>query len=220
MGNRRVDTTEAERYRYIGKAFTPYIDEHNVTARQAWINLLKFNYALGRDKKFTNSFPFHRYSVTELRNGNTYSNMDGYKNMVIILSFVISTMFFGCRADDKAEYYLKFNENKIVLEMSKVITYNGKEVGKIENIEISETVPTYKIILTERIPKESIIKLNQVDLLGVTMLVLYKSSSKIMYAEKDTIIGQVVMKKRVVNPMNVDSLLKDVDSTKKGLLEF
>jgi len=86
------DTTAAERYIDIEKAFTPYIDEHNATARQAWINLLKFQYSLGRDKKFTNQFPLYKYSVTELLNGNTariifVSKEDGMKKIEYELSF-------------------------------------------------------------------------------------------------------------------------------------
>lgn len=90
------DTTEAERYIDIEKVFTPYIDDHNVTARQAWINLLKFQYSLGKDKKFINQFPFYKYSVTELINGNT------------------ARIIFISKEDEmkKIEYELLFSESK------------------------------------------------------------------------------------------------------------
>lgn len=146
--------------------------------------------------------------------------MDGYKNLVILLLCFFLNIVVGCDSNPGTEYYLKFKEGDTILEMPKVILLNGREIGKVENIEINESFPTFKIIMSESIPKKSIIRLEQVDLMGALKLVLYKSTDKAMYAKKDTIVGQVTMKKRVINPIDVDSLLKAVDSTKKGLLEF
>ncbi len=65
-----LDLENAKQYIDVAQVYTKFGSEN---PQEDWEKLIRFNYNLGRDKKFTNNFEYRNYDIEETINGNNAS---------------------------------------------------------------------------------------------------------------------------------------------------
>lgn len=65
-----LDLESAKQYIDVVQVYTKLGSK---SPQEDWVKLIRFNYNLGKDKKFSNNFGYRNYDIEETVNGNTAS---------------------------------------------------------------------------------------------------------------------------------------------------
>jgi phospholipid/cholesterol/gamma-HCH transport system substrate-binding protein len=118
------------------------------------------------------------------------------------------------------EYYVWYSRIGGLRE-SNIVTINGYQVGVVKEIKFDIRRPSHLLACLAidskvRLPKESVARIENIDLLGTVGVGLILSDSKVILADRDTLIGdnELSLNEQIAPLKNkVENMLVSLDST-------